>query len=156
MVELEERALIPDDIEALSEASEAARELTGLEEGSGVAETIERLEHVVEGLHRGTYENPLGEAAGMALGALWGDSVCAGLGWQWVRLHGDDWQALGVSDPERRYLALPLAYFEFLLITPPKDVSLSSMQLYQRIAANNLPKSEPGEFTVVTDQPTLA
>jgi hypothetical protein len=101
------------------------------------------------GLLRRRPEMPLGDDCPMALGALWGSEICKEFGWTWVLAKHGDWTGLGVSDSERRYLALALDYFDDLIGVHPEAANLPALQLYNCIKAGNLPVADPDSFTLI-------
>ena len=137
-----------DQWQAIRSATEAAS--TALQITNDNAETIqEKIQAMADGVANGTIDNPLGEDVAVALGALWGEQICAAYGWEWiVPVHGD-WRGLGVADKERRYLALPFDLFSRII--DEKDEKTPGPHVrWNAIGANHLPQSSPGMYTIIT------
>ncbi len=147
-----ERKLTTTEKRMLRQASAAALSLLSLTRSAKPEKIATRIEDFVEGLFSRKVKNLLGEDAAMALGALWGEAICIACGWEWVVAQHGRWKGLGIADSERRYLALPLSYFTFLLANPPKDIHLPSLQLYNCITKGNMPKSNPRDYTIVSEE----
>ena len=108
-----------------------------------------KIQDMADGVAAGTVENPLGENIAVALGALWGNSLCESYGWKWiVAIHGD-WRGLGVADRERKYLALPFNLFS-RIIDEKDDETPGPYVRWKAVGANHLPDSSPGMYTIIT------
>jgi len=136
------------DWQAIRGAADAAASLLGTT--SDDADLVQKkIQELADGVVEGTVENPLGENLAVALGALWGDSLCEAYGWEWiVPIHGE-WRSLGVADRERRYLALPFNLFSRIIDEKDRETPGSFVR-YKAIGANHLPESEPGRYTIIT------
>ncbi len=138
-----------DDWAAINAAAAAAEDLLGLA-GEPPMQVQERIQQYVDDLLSGSVENPLGENAAFALGALWANSICQAYGWEWiVPIHGD-WRGLGIADRERKFLALPFNFFQTLLFEDPEEQMPGPRVRFNAIGAGHLPDSSPGEYTIIT------
>ncbi|MFC7339651.1 hypothetical protein ACFQY0_20875 [Haloferula chungangensis] len=143
------------DDQMISEASAAARQVLGIS-GDTSSDTVHQSIHdflcrqnTKSGLLRRSPAMPMGEDCPMALGALWGSEICREFGWDWIVAQQGDWTGLGVADPERRYLALALNYFEGLIHVHPEVANLPALQLYNCFKAGKFPDSVPGALTLI-------
>jgi hypothetical protein len=89
------------------------------------------------------------DTASLAMGCLWGQTICDLLGWEWasVRL-GAEWEDYGVVSPNRSHVVFPLRYFRKLLSDPESDQT--SKLLYNMLKAGSLPPAEPGSYMVLS------
>ena len=138
-----------DDWAAIHAAASAAESLLNTA-GEEPAEVQAKIQQYVDDVLSGSADNPLGEDVAFALGALWGNSICQAYGWEWiVPIHGD-WRGLGVADRERKFLALPFNFFHQLLFEEPNEELPGPRVRFNAIAADHLPESAPGEYTIIT------
>ena len=137
-----------DDWKAIRGASQAAA--SALNTADEAADVVQKkIQDMADGVAGGAVENPLGENVAVALGALWGNSLCDTYGWEWiVPIHGD-WRGLGVADRERKYLAPPFDLFS-RIIDEKDDQTPGPYVRWKAIGANHLPKSSPGMYTIIT------
>ena len=106
----------------------------------------------LDDLDTGKTPNKLGPTKGaMALGSLWGNTQLMAYNWKWVRVNHGDWNALGLVDAERRYLALPHQMFVKLLAELCDPSMAGPYARFNAIGANHLPVAEPGSYTVITN-----
>jgi hypothetical protein len=109
------------------------------------------IEKFLEDLDAGRTKNTLGEKKGaMALGSLWGNTLLMAYDWKWIKVLHGDWQALGLVDEERRYLALPHQMFVKLLSETCDPSMAGPYSRFNAIGANYLPAAEPGSYTIIT------
>ncbi|HEY2837560.1 MAG TPA: hypothetical protein VGJ26_00310 [Pirellulales bacterium] len=140
--------LSEDERQAIRNLSEAAAAALGI--ANDTPDAIQgKIQDMADGIAMGTIENPLGDDAHIALGALWGNTLCETYGWEWiVPIHGD-WRGLGVADRERTYLALPLDLFR-RIINEKDDETPGPYVRWKAIGISNLPASSPGMYTIIT------
>ena len=143
------------DDQMIAEASAAARQILGIS-GETSSDAVHRAIHdflcrqnTKSGVLRRRPAMPLGEDCPMALGALWGSEICREFDWDWIVAQNGGWTGLGIADPERKYLALALNYFEGLIYVHPEAANLPAIQLYNCIKAGKFPKSSPGALTLI-------
>jgi hypothetical protein len=143
-----EETLSEDDWQAVRAASAAAIDLLGTSDQSAEV-TQEKIQQYLDDFIAGRADNPLGPDLSAALGALWADSICQVYGWEWiVPVHGD-WRSLGVADPQRMFLALPFQFFARLIDEEDRQTP-GPLIRFKAIAANHLPESAPGRYTIIT------
>src|SRR6267142_1099535 len=85
----------------------------------------------------------------IALGAFWGNQICREFGWEWIVAKHGSWEGIGITDQARRFLALPLQYFESLILVAPEKANLPSLQLYNAIKGGNMPAATPNQYVLV-------
>jgi hypothetical protein len=84
----------------------------------------------------------------LCLAYLWGQTVCDRLGWEWAAVSlKPDAEELGVVNPSRSHVILPLEYVEELISDPARNQSI--LLLYDRLKAGSLPPADPGEYSVI-------
>jgi hypothetical protein len=148
-------AITEIDEQMIAEAAAAAREVLEIGEDTSsdaVHQSIHDFlcrQNTKTGLLRRRPAMPLGEDCPMALGALWGSEICREFGWNWIVAHHGEWSGLGVADPERKYLALALNYFEGLIHFHPEVANLPALQLYNCFKADKFPDSAPDALTLI-------
>lgn len=151
MPETTTEPLAGDDSLAIMSSADAASEMLGInnyEEPQVVQEAIERF---LDKLSDGKTQNKLGSTRGaMALGSLWGNTLLMAYEWKWTKVIHDDWNALGLVDAEKQYLALPHQMFNALL-SPSCDPSMAGPYArFNAIGEKRLPAAEPGSLTIIT------
>jgi len=85
----------------------------------------------------------------LGLGALWGEQICREFGWEWIVAKRGSWEGIGITDERRRFLALPLQYFDSLVLLSPDKANLPSLRLYNAIKAGNMPAANPNQYVLV-------
>jgi hypothetical protein len=144
--------LLDNDSLAIMSSADAASDMLGLSDYKKPKVIQETLERFLEDLDAGRVRNTLGPAKGaMALGSLWGNSLLDAYKWKWVRVKHGDWEALGLIDPELRYLALPHQMFVKLLAEDCDPSMAGPAFRFTAIGSGGLPESSPGSLTVITN-----
>lgn len=84
----------------------------------------------------------------LAIGCLWGQTVCNRLKWQWayVTIEGND--IFGIVSPKREYVIFPMVYIKNLLKSP--EVDQTSLLIYNMLKAGKLPPSEENKYLVLS------
>lgn len=144
-----ERSLSDTDREIILHAKIAAQQMLRISEDASPKKVQERINEFLVGLAEETEINTLGEDCSIALGALWGDAICSEFGWEWIIAEYGNWLGIGISDPDRLYLALALNYFDTLIQVHPVEANLPSLQLYNCIKAGNLPDSKKRSYVLI-------
>jgi hypothetical protein len=146
-----ELALSRNDSLAIMSSADAASKMLGLRDYEEPAVVQEAIEKFLDGLNTGETKNTLGPKRGaMALGSLWGNTLLEAYEWSWTKANHGDWQALGLVDPERKYLALPHQMFAQLLSPTCDPSTVRPYARFNAIGANQFPAAEPGAYTVIT------
>lgn len=141
-----------NDSLAIMSSADAASEMLGLRSYEEPKVIQEALEKFLDDLDAGRVRNTLGPAKGaMALGSLWGNSLLDAYQWKWVNVTHGDWEALGLVDPERRYLALPHQMFVKLLSDDGDPSMAGPGSRFTAIGSGRLPESSPDSLTVITN-----
>jgi hypothetical protein len=111
---------------------------------------VNKIQRYLDEFAVGAAENLLGDNVAVALAALWGNAICEAFGWQWiVPVHGH-WRSLGVSDRERRHLALPFNLFHEVMHGEAGGEMPAPLTRFNAIAGGTLPPSDPGSYMVIT------
>lgn len=131
-----------------ADAASAMLQLNNYEEPDVVLEAIDKF---LDAVATNSSANKLGPQKGaMALGSLWGNAVLMAYDWKWIKVIRGDWNALGLVDAERKYLALPHQMFVELL-SSDRDPSVARPSArFNAIGAKELPPAEPRSYTIVT------
>ena len=151
MATTREEPLSGNDSLAIMSSADAASEMLGLNNYEEPIVVQEAIEKFLSALAEGTASNKLGPMkAPMALGSLWGNTLLMAYDWKWTKVSHGDWQALGLVDAEKRYLALPHQMFKQLLSDSCDPSMAGPYSRFNAIGAKQLPPSEPGTFTIIT------
>jgi len=135
---------------AVRDGADAAAQMLGLTGAETPEGVVQKIQQFLEDFAAGATENPLGDNAAVALGALWGNAICDAYGWQWIVPKHGRWRSLGVADPERSYLALPFDFFHKLMNDDPEGETPGPLVRFHAIGASHLPVSDPKTYTVIT------
>ena len=151
MAATREESLSGNDSLAIMSSADAGSEMLGLNNCEEPIVVQEAIEKFLSDLAEGTASDKLGSTKGaMALGSLWGNTLLMAYGWKWTKVIHGDWQALGLVDAEKRYLALPHQMFKQLLSDSCDPSMAGPYSRFNAIGAKQLPPSEPESFTIVT------
>jgi hypothetical protein len=144
---------IPLTIEAcalMTAGVEYGCSLFGLEPGFDPDEAQNLIEDFLRCFRAGEVEEPLDENAAAYLGVFWGMTIVLAYKWDWVEVAHGDWRGFGVADPKRKYLALPIHFFQVLMHEEAGLEMPGPAVRFKAIRENYLPRSKVGAFTVIT------
>ena len=130
--------------EMLQLAANGAARLGNLERadpGQVVAAIYQRVEAV-----RPLAGGDLDEES-MALGCLWGEQICAALGWAWVVLTRDDEEAYAIVPPDRRFSIFPTIFMHSKLKT--RGAENTVRLVFDMLASGDVPDSPPGAYSLL-------
>lgn len=146
-----EKPLSDHDTLAIMSAHDAASDMLGISDCAEPIEVQEAIEKFLEEFDADRTKNTLGPSNGpLALGSLWGNSILMAYGWKWIKVIHGDWEALGLVDAERRYLALPHQMFVELLSESCEPSMAGPYSRFNAIGADHLPAAEPGSYMIIT------
>ena len=110
-----------------------------------------KIEHVLQEVFNGAHGSPPTERLIASLGVFWGNMITVAYDWDWVALVNGDWRGLGVADKQRKYLALPIDFFNTLILKDTNRTKPGPAVLFKAIGENYLPESKPGQFLILAD-----
>ncbi len=90
--------------------------------------------------------------AALALGSLWGRTVCDALGWQWVaaKLISRDTEGHAVVPPERQCVVFPLENFFAILEGTKQHVNTrDSLELFESLKSGEACTGNPKDYRIV-------
>jgi hypothetical protein len=152
MAATREIPLFGNDSLAIMSSADAGSAMLGLNNYEEPLVVQEAIESFLRALAGGTAANKLGPTKGpMALGSLWGNTLLMAYDWKWTKVSHGEWQSLGLVDAEKRYLALPHQMFKQLLSDSCDPSMAGPNARFNAIGAKQLPPSEPGSFTIITN-----
>lgn len=140
-----------EDCALMTEGVEYGCSLLGLEPGFDPVIAQELIEQFLAWFHAGKAKGPIHENAAAYLGVFWGMTIVLAYEWNWVAVAHGDWRGLGVADPERNHLALPVRFFHLLMHDKAGREMPGPAVRFKAIGAKRLPTSKPGAFTVITN-----
>jgi hypothetical protein len=143
--------LIIEDCALMTTGVEYGCSLFGLKPGFDPVKAQDLIEDFLKRYRAGQVEGPLAENAAAYLGIFWGMTLVLAYDWSWVAVSHGEWRGFGVADAKRRYLALPVQFFHQLMHDEAGQELPGPAVRFKTIGANNLPRSKPGAFTVITN-----
>ena len=144
---ISEMMLSPADLEMIAMAVSAGKKLLG----RGVKNIQGKINSFVERWFSSKLKKSRHDkSAAIALGALWGQHIVDDMDWEWIKINDNGIVLLCISDELRKYLIMPLYLFTQMRDKGIDKMSISPLALYNSIVGGNLPKSNEGNYLVVT------
>ena len=142
---------IPQDEMSMFYAAEnAVRDMIGIHPSAKPAEVVDQVHAFLAEYEAGQAHNSLGEDGQMAVGVTIANAIVRAYGWDWQAISHGDWQSIGVVDPDRKWLMLPVQYGIHLFERGLEDDAvLTPKMLFNCIGHPYLPDSEPGMFAII-------
>jgi hypothetical protein len=127
------------------EMTEAAKEMLGETPPIGDPRIVGVIEDALRRIHSGEQLKCKTTFPAAALGVLWGWHVVTHLQWQWRAVKKDWWETLAITDPENRYVILPVQFMRGIADNS-KEIEKWPRDIIADIQESRLPPSEPNDL----------
>jgi len=139
---------LPADVAMeVQQCAARAREMLGLDRKRNPRKTVEAIHQALEEV-RGRKRMPAEEKKQRAIefGALWGEALCAGAGWEWCRLgRTADEESYAVASKARPHAVDPIVLMHDIVSSRRR--ANNALLLFNMIVAKDLPESAPRAFS---------
>ena len=75
----------------------------------------------------------------IALGCLWGQTVCDALGWEWCLVKKGDAKIFSVASPNRSHFVPPMQFLQDQIRRRGADAEITTLLLFNVLVAGDLP-----------------
>lgn len=140
-----------EDMALLTDGQMETESLLGLAPPIDPTKSKEVIDKFLVDYFAGKDQRQLDPNTAAFLGVFWGFTIMQAFNWDWTAVAVANQRRLGITDKENRYLALPINYLHKMFSDDPKHEMRLPSSYFDAIAANQLPESRPGLFTIVME-----